>query len=451
MPRSARHLERLIEQKRRSGVYLTVLGFGLAVFYNLVNILHAFYPAMPAFGKSVDLGAELRALPWSAAGSLTFHFRPELIGLGYLVSTNISLTVWLSFVLTKLGAVFAASQGYEPHGLYAQEQGIGAYLVLAGTLFWQSRRHLLAAWRSALSGRRTDGVEGLSYRAAFLGLAGGFLFVWWFATRAGMAWWVALAYMSVVLATALVYGRIRGQTGVPLVWLFPFGMPKNVFFYTLGSQPLVASGPTTLPVWALFAFLSRGYYTSIVGYQVEGMEIARRANLRARRVVFALCLAVVVGFIVGWVNHLIPYYQIGALHREDGIWGSYEAVQEYTTAAQLATAPKPPEFPRIWATAAGGFVVMLLWMLHLRFAGFPFHPLGYAMSCSYGDLLWGSFLLVWMLKSLALRYGGMRFYRRTIPFFLGFALGHLAVAGIFWGLVGGFSGEAVKGYQVYFG
>jgi hypothetical protein len=59
--------------------------------------------------------------------------------------------------------------------------------------------------------------------------------------------------------------------------------------------------------------------------------------------------------------------------------------------------------------------------------------------------------MVWVLKSLALRYGGMRYYRQTMPFFLGFAVGHLAVAGIFWGPVRAWSGEAVKGYQVYFG
>ena len=68
-----------------------------------------------------------------------------------------------------------------------------------------------------------------------------------------------------------------------------------------------------------------------------------------------------------------------------------------------------------------------------------------------GSLIWFSFLVVWMLKSLALRYGGMAFYRRLVPFFLGLALGHFAVAGILWGLMGGLSGDAVQGYSVFFG
>jgi hypothetical protein len=73
------------------------------------------------------------------------------------------------------------------------------------------------------------------------------------------------------------------------------------------------------------------------------------------------------------------------------------------------------------------------------------------MTCSYGSLIWFPFLLVWLLKTLVLRYGGMRLYRETVPAFLGFALGHYAVAGILWGLMGAFSGEAVQGYGVWFG
>ncbi len=427
-------------------------GFALSAIYNLVNILHAIYPSIPDFGKEVELGVGFTNPPWSGLAPLSFYFRPELIGLGYLVSTNISLAVWVSFLVLKLGAVLATSLGYQPHELYYPEQGIGAYLVMALMLVWMARHHLQRAWRAALSGQQRAGSEGISYRAAFIGLFGGFAFSWGFARAAGMAGWVALAYFGIVLAVALVYGRLRGQTGVPLVWLFPYGMPKDAMLYTFGSGPFAASGPGTLPIWATFVFLSRGYYLAMTGYQIEGMEIARRANIRARRVVFALTLALVLGFVIGWYNHLTPYYANGALHaRVDGIWGSWVARDQYAMAAQFPDTPKPPEIARIWATIAGGIIVVILSFLHLQFVGFPLHPLGFAMACAFGSVLWGSFFIVWVLKSLALRYGGMGFYRKTIPFFLGFALGHFAIAGILWGLAGAWFGDAVKGYQVWFG
>jgi hypothetical protein len=76
-------------------------GFSLAAVYNLVNIAHALSPSFPAFGKEVDLTTLFTTPPWSEIAPLHFHFRPELVGLGYLVSTEISLTVWLSFWLMK--------------------------------------------------------------------------------------------------------------------------------------------------------------------------------------------------------------------------------------------------------------------------------------------------------------------------------------------------------------
>ena len=83
--------------------------------------------------------------------------------------------------------------------------------------------------------------------------------------------------------------------------------------------------------------------------------------------------------------------------------------------------------------------------------GFPLSAVGYAMTCCFGGVLWFSFLVVWIVKVSLLRYGGMRLYKQAIPLFTGLALGHFATAGIFWGLVGAFSGDAVQGYNVFFG
>jgi hypothetical protein len=189
----------------------------------------------------------------------------------------------------------------------------------------------------------------------------------------------------------------------------------------------------------------------VAAYQIEGMELARRTGLDARRLALALSLAVILGFVIGGYTHLTTYYQYGAQHLRGGIWGTAIAVPEYEEAVRLRTSPAVPELPRIVASVVGAAVAAVLWLLRIRLAGFPLHPLGYAMTCCVGYNIWASFLVVWLLKSLALRYGGMRFYRKTIPFFLGFALGHFLVAGMLWGLMGVWAGEAVRGYTVRFG
>ena len=47
--------------------------------------------------------------------------------------------------------------------------------------------------------------------------------------------------------------------------------------------------------------------------------------------------------------------------------------------------------------------------------------------------IFGPFLLVWIVKTLILRLGGMGAYRRAIPFFLGLIIGHFFLAGLIWG------------------
>lgn len=427
-------------------------GFAVAAIYNFVNIAHALVPSIPAFGKNFDLAPLLTVHPWKELAPLKIEFRPELIGLGYLVSTEISLTAWLTFVLMKLVAVAGASYGYPPGQLpYAQEQGIGAYLTLAVLMVVLSRRSIGRILQLAWKGEKRSGAEGLTARQMVCGFLCGAVFVWAFMTLAGMAYWVSFVYLVLVLAVAMVYGRLRAEAGVPLVWLFPFYMQKRSLLYAFGSIPFQSASLTTVPVWALFTFLSRGYFPQITGYQLESMELGRRVGIRPKRLMLAITLAVGLGLLVGWYNHLTPYYERGAVNLRGGIWGEWISKPEYTAAARYPVTSLKPEEPRIWAMGTGGFTAFSLWWLRLQIPSFPFHPLGYVMACSYGGLIWSSFIIVWVLKSMALRYGGMRFYRQTIPFFLGLAFGHFAIAGILWGLTGAWTGDAVKGYEVFFG
>jgi uncharacterized protein DUF6784 len=106
-----------------------------------------------------------------------------------------------------------------------------------------------------------------------------------------------------------------------------------------------------------------------------------------------------------------------------------------------------PKFPD--NTFAGGMsvglaVVALLGLARQRFAGWPLHPLGYALANTNSmDYMWLPFLLAWALKALMLRYGGMRLYRAALPFFLGLILGDYVVPA-FWSLYG-----VITGQQMY--
>jgi hypothetical protein len=61
-------------------------------------------------------------------------------------------------------------------------------------------------------------------------------------------------------------------------------------------------------------------------------------------------------------------------------------------------------------------------------------------------------LIARICKAAILRAGGLSLYRRGIPFFLGLAIGHLFVAGIFWPVLSLFiTREASQSYHLFFG
>jgi hypothetical protein len=94
-----------------------------------------------------------------------------------------------------------------------------------------------------------------------------------------------------------------------------------------------------------------------------------------------------------------------------------------------------PDRIRMGFVLGGGAVTALLAGLRLAFLRFPLHPVGYLVSTAYWNEcpVWGDMLLVWLLKSMILKIGGVRLYRQLIPCFLGLAIGQFFWGGIVWG------------------
>lgn len=434
------------------------IGFGLAAIYNVMNILNAWNPSVPALGRQYDLGALFTERPWSAIRPLTIAWRPENIGLGYLVPTEITFSVWFFYLLLRFINVFATAIGYEPAGFpYVQEQSFGSYLALGIFLIWVSREHLGNVWRRAV--RRApdidDSNEPMSYRGALIGLVVGFGGMLLWATVAGMALWTAALYFGLFLLFALVYARARAEAGAAMVWLFPFYQHKKMPVYMLGSEIFERHGGwRNLTIFSLLMFFSRGYYQSMMAYQIEAARIAEEARIRQRVMQWWLVAALVIGLAGAYVIHLQAYYTHGANILEGGTTqGGYRtqlAITEYEELAGFMRGHNLPDRPRTGAALAGVIVTVVLVTLRSIFLRFPLHPLGYAMVTAYGGPLWGPFFIVWVIKSLVLRIGGMGMYRRLIPFFLGIVVGHFFTAGLVWGLLS-IKNEMYLRYVVHFG
>ena len=434
------------------------LGFAIAALYNVMNILNAWNPAVPAMGRQYDLGALFTERPWSAIQPLGIAWRPENIGLGYLVPTEITLSVWVFYLLLRLSNVMATAVGFEPAGFpYVQEQSFGAYLALGVFLVFVAREHLRHVWRRGILGERSvdDSDEPLSYRGAIIGLVVGVGGMLLWSSAAGMALWTAAIYFFLFLLFALVYARARAEAGAAMVWLFPFYQHKRMMISIGGSEVFQRHGGwSNLTVFSLLMFLSRGYFQSMMAYQIESTRIAEVGHIRQRVMTWWLVAALILGLAGAYVIHLQAYYTHGANILEGGTTqGGYRtrlAVTEYEELASFMRGHKEPDRGRTGAALAGVLVTAALIGLRTIFLRFPLHPLGYDMVTAYGGPLWGPFFIVWAVKTLVLRLGGMGMYRRLIPFFLGIVVGHFFTAGMVWGWLS-IVNEMYRRYVVHFG
>jgi len=67
--------------------------------------------------------------------------------------------------------------------------------------------------------------------------------------------------------------------------------------------------------------------------------------------------------------------------------------------------------------------------MRARYTWWPLAPLGFALSGSWSMIVfWFPIFVAWILKSVLLRYGGMKVYMRLKPLFLGLILGEFSQA-----------------------
>ena len=90
---------------------------------------------------------------------------------------------------------------------------------------------------------------------------------------------------------------------------------------------------------------------------------------------------------------------------------------------------QPPRVDPGWVGGYlfGALITGLLMIARQRLVWWPFHPAGWVVSNSFALMrLWVPIFLTWAIKSLVLRYGGLRAYRQALPFFIGLVIGEFS-------------------------
>ena len=411
--------------ERRTGLYW--VGFSLPLGILSWNILGFFWPLVPQINLSLPFFYFARGYP-----PIFPRFNIYVMGFAYFANLDVLFSMWFSHlvfyqipggILNRIG--FAMDGRGDPYGSLTFS---GAGWLCFGALFffvfwglWIGRQHLRAVWRKAFGqeGGLDDRGEMLSYRTAVFGILVGTPFLGFWLYQSGMALPAILLY---TLGTFVIYvgvARIVAQTGVLFVQA---PISAQVFtIYTLGASSLSTATMTSLALSYTLTNYIRGLFAPAFAHIASLSESIRDTGRRLLVVVF---LGIVVGCVV-FILYVIPLgYERGAFNFND-IPLKSGTNRIYPVILSKIINPFDTDWVRL-AFFSGGAVLMgaLTFMQH-RFNAWPLHPIGLTVaSTNVARSNQVSLFIIWALKSLLLRYGGVTTYRRFQPFFVGLLTGY---------------------------
>lgn len=383
-----------------------------------------------------------------------FVLSPIVVGVLFLVSLEISFSVWMIFLLYTL-AFFVGKQvcgeikdsvftGWAGGRFYPfpMEQLLGASLCFTAVLLWKVRP------RRGTEGARPPPGEAYVPRrwhgSGLMLLPLAIVALLWNLGMHNVPF--VLLTGALVLALAVAAARLRAESG----------LPTQHATYEFTKLPMVfgLTGWTGARVYTLFvslAVLPVSLLFRTLAQQLENIELARRNHVGYRTVAAASLTAFVVAVPMGLVSYLVLAYWRGSSVYAGPQQPNIEGIMHYPLwvshflGERGLDQMRQTHDIRVAFVALGAAVFGVLALLRSRVMRFPLHPLGYLLilssiyfgwvspyykgsgSFASGDAswLWGSALVAWLVKKLIVKYGGMNGYKQAKPFFIGLVAGSL--------------------------
>jgi len=425
------------------------VGFLVPVVLHSLGGLNSLFPAVPYLplkpSPQLNIGSFFGAGPLEPLSGVTLAFYPMALGIGYFAQSQVLFSCWFFYWAARLSEVACIVLGYRGPGAapglsdmpFLYQQSLGAYWALGAVALWLGRGEIAAALKQAFGLSREPANDVGMYRAAFGGLLLTGLFLAVFCLRMGVPLDILGLLFAIYFLVVVGFSRIRASAGLP--WLFGPNHPPHIFMtWAVGPANISTQALTSLNYLQWFDW---DYRCLTMPHQMEALKISSSAGLKNRDVVKGIAAASIVAIVASYVALLALYYRYGA---ESGKVDDYRSGWAGMPIGLLLTWSDSSQgigWYEIGGGAAGALIVVALTTLQSRWLWWPFHPVGYALSGTFTlDWLWCPLFVVWLCKTLVLRYGGVRLYRRGIPLAVGLILGDYAMA-ILWTLVGLVTGE----------
>jgi hypothetical protein len=421
------------------GLWLSVL---VLTAVHTANGLRLFYPAIPRINLYDHPVNWFTGRPWMVLNGLRYPVYPLVVGLGYLLKSEVLFSLWFFYLFFQGERVVASALGLSPAATYigygwpafGSQQAAGMALGLVLWMVWKSRHYLREIVRKIFVTERRldDREEGLPLQWAALG---------WLASSAVMYVW--LVHFGHDFGTAFATVLFGTVAYVVLSWMV-----------AEGGVPFLQSPWSGAEMAArLFGFRSFSPRGMLVSNQIESItmldlreftlphlmntqKFTDAVRLSRRGMLAAVAAAMAVTLLLAGEESIRLPYQHGAATMYDTWAYRYSPQRPLIYLSAQLIQPTPASLTA-WANLlAGGLGCWALMSLQAYVAGFPLHPAGFIFAPGYPlSCFWFSFLVAWVLKSVILRYGGLQVYRRLRPLFLGLVLGD-AMNGAIWIAVG---------------
>lgn len=407
------------------------IGFAIPFILQSLLAIHEWAPSVPALQLKGFNAAPMMfsSPPWNAIRDLMVSFYPMAVGLAYFVPSNISFSCWFFALLMRLFCVVSAMFGMDPAGTqaarfpYYEEQASGAWIAFAALILWKARRHIRSTVAKSASER--DATRGLWIGAAACTALCGFM-MYVAGIPAFMAGPVILVYAAYVLTGARVRAEAGGQ------WTFsPLWSAHDAVQAVSGTGGMATGAMASTGFFDLVHVDIRG---QSLPYLMEGMDIAEKSGIPWRTVLIWVGIGSCTALALGWWSTLSRVYDVGAATAHANPYPILKANIAFGKVDRLVLSAKGTDWPGIWAMVFGGGFTALLMLLGRGLFGL--NPIGYILA---NTLTMKSFIvpffIAWLAKTLVLRYGGNRLYRKSVPLFVGIILGDVVTQAM-WALVG---------------
>lgn len=420
------------------------IGFLIPVAIGLNNGAAGFIPAIPSiplYGKT--LIARQVVGPLAGIGQVDLVIDFSMIALAFLIPKELSFSCWLFWFIRvgmTVAAIAAGATPEAPEGWYSSTfpapyyQGGGAVLALGVWALWTGRRHLGRSFRLAFSRRPLSGDpdEPVSSRWIMVGFVVSFGFLLYFCWLAGARLVVGLAIIVIVVAYYVMWARLRAETGMGFL-PFPLGA-EDFILVPFGSSVLRPSEAVVLIGlrWTYFPGFGESFEVC-TGNALESLKIADSARIRSRPLFAAMVGGFVLSVAVGTYVILTGMYHYGFFNIRASTSGWLGSQLRYVGERIYGLITNPTKFDLngTIGIGAGATMAIVLGVLRLRFWWWPLHPIGYlAANCWGMHWYWMPLFIGWLWKTLTIRYGGLRLYRRTVPLAIGLLMGDMVSAGL---------------------